>query len=167
MNGTIYRNRLPRGKVKVKCTLVQALRFCTGRTARRRTRLTTALEGCKWSASRPDRSLSRERPSTHCTGGWVGSRTGLERCGKSRPTGIRSPDRPARSQSLYLLHYSVHQGRSKISKYSSQDSRRPDQNSTRPFFIVWRIFLKRNLLATRRSLCFCCNTTWKKISFIL
>jgi hypothetical protein len=31
--------------------------------------------------------------------------TGLDRCGKSRPTGIRSPDLPARRQSLYLLSY--------------------------------------------------------------
>ena len=29
----------------------------------------------------------RERPGTHCTGGWVGHRAGLDRCGKS---GIRS-----------------------------------------------------------------------------
>ena len=28
--------------------------------------------------------------------------------GKSRPTGIRSPDRPARSQSLYGLGYPAH-----------------------------------------------------------
>ena len=25
-----------------------------------------------------------ERPGTHCTGGWVGPRTGLDWCGKSR-----------------------------------------------------------------------------------
>ena len=30
----------------------------------------------------------RERPGTHCTGGWVGPRVSLDRCGKSRPTGI-------------------------------------------------------------------------------
>ena len=47
----------------------------------------------------------RERPGTHCTEGWVGPRAGLDRCGKSRPTRIRSPDRPARSQSLYRLSY--------------------------------------------------------------
>ena len=47
----------------------------------------------------------RERDGTHCKGGWVGSRAGLDGCGKSRPTGIRSPDRPARSQSLYRLRY--------------------------------------------------------------
>ena len=37
--------------------------------------------------------------STHSTGGWVGLRAGLDRCGKSRlPTGIRSPDRRTRSE---------------------------------------------------------------------
>ena len=47
--------------------------------------MTTALEGGEGSASRPGRCLPRERPGTHCTGGWVGPRAGLERCGKSRP----------------------------------------------------------------------------------
>ena len=46
-----------------------------------------------------------ERPSTHCTGGWVGRRAGLDGCGKSRPTGIRSPDRPDLSESLHRLRY--------------------------------------------------------------
>ena len=51
----------------------------------------------------------RERPGTHCTGGWVGLRASLDRCEKSRPpTGIRSPDRPARRQSLYRLRYPAH-----------------------------------------------------------
>ena len=50
-----------------------------------------------------------EGPGTHCAGGWVGPRAGLNRCGKSRPpTGIRSPDRSARSQSLYRLRYPAH-----------------------------------------------------------
>ena len=35
----------------------------------------------------------------------MGPRAGLDRCGKSRPTGIRSPDLPARSKSLYRLRY--------------------------------------------------------------
>ena len=35
----------------------------------------------------------------------MGPSAGLDRCGKSRPTGIRSPDRPARSQLLYRLSY--------------------------------------------------------------
>jgi hypothetical protein len=50
----------------------------------------------------------RERPGTHCTGGWVGPRAGLDVCEKSLPTGIRSPDHPARSQSLYRLSYPFH-----------------------------------------------------------
>jgi hypothetical protein len=53
-----------------------------------------------WSASRPGRLYPRERPGTHCTGGWVGPRAGLDRCGKSR-----SPDLPARSESLHRLSY--------------------------------------------------------------
>jgi hypothetical protein len=36
----------------------------------------------------------------------MGPRAGLDRCENSRPpTGIRSPDRPARSESLYRLSY--------------------------------------------------------------
>ena len=38
----------------------------------------------------------------------MGPRAGLDWCGKSRPTGIRSPDRPARRQSLYRLRYPAH-----------------------------------------------------------
>ena len=30
-------------------------------------------------------ALPQERPCTNCTGGWVGRRTGLDGCGKSRP----------------------------------------------------------------------------------
>ena len=37
-----------------------------------------------------------ERSGTHCTGGRVGPRAGLD-VRKTRPIGIRSPDRPARS----------------------------------------------------------------------
>ena len=39
----------------------------------------------------------------------MGLRAGLDCCGKSRPTGIRSPDRPARRQSLYRLGYGAHE----------------------------------------------------------
>jgi hypothetical protein len=41
---------------------------------------TSALDGGEWSASRPGRALApRERtPDTHCTGGWVGPRAGLD-----------------------------------------------------------------------------------------
>jgi hypothetical protein len=35
----------------------------------------------------------------------VDPRAGLDRCGNSRPTGNRSPDRPARNELLYRLSY--------------------------------------------------------------
>jgi hypothetical protein len=47
----------------------------------------------------------RDRPGTHCTGGWVGPRAGLDIYEKSRPHRIRSTDRPASNQSLYRLSY--------------------------------------------------------------
>jgi hypothetical protein len=41
--------------------------------------LTSALDGSEWSASRPGCALARVRaPGTHCTGGWVGPRAGLD-----------------------------------------------------------------------------------------
>jgi hypothetical protein len=39
-----------------------------------------------WVVNATTRSLyHRKRPGTHCIGGWVGPRAGLDRCGKSRP----------------------------------------------------------------------------------
>jgi hypothetical protein len=58
-----------------------------------------------WSASHPGRLYPQERPGTHCTGGWVGPAAGLDKCRKSRPTEIRSPNLPARSEWLYRLSY--------------------------------------------------------------
>jgi len=43
----------------------------------------------------PAAPYPQERPGTHCTEGWVDLRAGLDWWGKSRPIGIRSPDRPA------------------------------------------------------------------------
>jgi len=67
--------------------------------------LTSALDGGGWSMPRPGHFPHRERPGTHCIGGWVGRRAGLEGCWNFHPTGIRSPDRSVRSESLYRLHY--------------------------------------------------------------
>jgi len=79
-------------KVKVNCTLVQALRLCTGRTAHRGSRgiaLPFHDHGTRreWgvSVTPPAALYPRERPGTHCTGGWVGPRAGLDRCGKFHP----------------------------------------------------------------------------------
>ena len=46
-----------------------------------------------------------ERPSTHCTGGRVGLRTGLDGCGKSRDRRYLIPGPPAHSNLLYWLGY--------------------------------------------------------------
>ena len=40
--------------------------------------MTTALEGGKWSAARSGRILHPGKTRTHCTGGWVGPRAGLD-----------------------------------------------------------------------------------------
>ena len=45
----------------------------------------------------------QERIGTHFTGCWVGPRTGLVRCGKSRPHRDSIPDRPARSSVAILI----------------------------------------------------------------
>ena len=42
---------------------------------------------------------------THCIGGWVGPRAGLDRFGISRLHRHSIPDRPDRSESLYRLSY--------------------------------------------------------------
>jgi hypothetical protein len=41
---------------------------------------TSALDGGEWSPSRPGRSFTpgERTPGTHCTGGWVGPRVGLD-----------------------------------------------------------------------------------------
>ena len=76
----------------VNCTLVQALRLCTGRTAHGGSRgmaLPFLDHGTRrgWGVSVTPRPLftPRERSGTHCTGVWVGPRAGLDRCGKPRP----------------------------------------------------------------------------------
>ena len=110
-NQTHYRVRQ---NVKVKRTLVQALKLCTDRTAHRGSRGialpfhdhgTRRGEG---SASRPGRSLPSRKTRYPLYRSWVGTRAGLDRCRKSRPTGIRSLDRPARSQSLHRVTQPTH-----------------------------------------------------------
>ena len=51
------------------------------------------------------RFIPGNRPGLHCTGSWMGSRTGLNKCGKSRPNWYSIPDRPACSEWLYRLSY--------------------------------------------------------------
>jgi len=78
-------------RVKVKVTLVQALRLCAGRTAHRGSRGIALLfhdqrhwKGVRGQRHAPAAFYPQERPGTYCTGGWVGPRDSLDRCGKSR-----------------------------------------------------------------------------------
>jgi hypothetical protein len=70
--------------------------------------MTAALEGGEWSAARPGRTLppGKTRYPLYRRLGGLQGRSGRGK--KSRPTGIRSPDRPDRSQSLYRLSYPAH-----------------------------------------------------------
>ena len=102
-------------EVRVKCTLAQALRFCTGRTAQRGSR-SIALpfldhgtrRGLEVSVTqRPLFTPGKTRYPLYRRMGGPQGRSGQVR--KISPlTGIRSPDRPAHSQSLYRLHYPAH-----------------------------------------------------------
>jgi hypothetical protein len=46
----------------------------------------------------------RERPGTHCTGGWVGRRTGVDVCEKSRPHRDSIPE-PTNPQPVAVSSY--------------------------------------------------------------
>ena len=76
---------------KVKCSLVQTLRLCTGRTAYRESTGIVLLfhdqrhqKGVRGYRHAQAALYTREKPGTHCTGGWVCPRAILDRCGKSR-----------------------------------------------------------------------------------
>ena len=63
--------------------------------------------GCGVSPT-PRPPLPPQRTDAQCTGGWVGSRAGLDMCGKPHPHRVSILDRPAHSQSLYRLSYQAH-----------------------------------------------------------
>jgi hypothetical protein len=68
--------------------------------------LTPALEGGEWSESRPGRALppGERPPSTHCIGGWVGPRAGLDAEARGKILCLcrgSNPGRPVPSQTLY------------------------------------------------------------------
>jgi hypothetical protein len=66
--------------------------------------LTSALDGGKWSASRPCRFTPGEiAPDTHWIKRWVGPRVGLDVVVKIVHCRESNPGRPARSPSLYRL----------------------------------------------------------------
>ena len=102
-------------KVEVKCTLVQALRLCTGRTANRGSSGIVLLfldHGTRrgWGFSVTPRPLftpEKDPVPIVQEAGWTPGPvwTGAENLAF---TGIRSPHRPALSQSLYRLRYPAH-----------------------------------------------------------
>jgi len=70
--------------------------------------MTAAIEGGEWSAAHPSHTLPLERPSTHFTGGWVGSRAGLDRRNSSSPPGFDPQTVQPVAQSLHRLSYLAH-----------------------------------------------------------
>ena len=64
---------------------------------------TLALDGVWVVNVRPRPLYPRGKPGTNCIGGWVGPRPGLVGSENLALTGIRSADRPARSEWLYRL----------------------------------------------------------------
>ena len=62
----------------------------------------SALERCGWSAP-GSCSFIPGKTGVQSTGGWVGPSAGMHSTQNPAPSGIRSPDRPARSGSLYRL----------------------------------------------------------------
>jgi hypothetical protein len=72
--------------------------------------LISALDGGEWSESRPGRALppGERTPGTHCTGGWVGPRAGLDAEARGKILCLcrgSNPGRLVRRQTLYLLSY--------------------------------------------------------------
>jgi len=100
---------------KVKYTLVQTLRLCTGRTAHSGSRGIalffhdhgTRRGGGVSVTPRPLFTPGKDPVPTVQEAGWAPGPvwTGAENLA---PTGIRSPDRPARNQSPYRLSYPAH-----------------------------------------------------------
>ena len=102
-------------KVKIKCTLAQALRLCTGRTTHRGsrgialpfhnhgTRRGLGVSVTPWPLFTPRKDpVPTVREARWAPGPvWTGAEN-------LAPTGIRSSDRPTRSQSLYRLRYPAH-----------------------------------------------------------
>ena len=85
--------------IKVKFILEQATKSQRGEYRYRSTvSLTSVLDGGGWSTPRPGRFTPGKDPVPIV---WNGAENLV-------PTGIRSPDRPARSESLYRLSYPAH-----------------------------------------------------------
>jgi hypothetical protein len=99
--------------------------------------LTSTLD---WGSLQPTHQMlhSQQWPGYRWTEGCASPRAGLEWCGKIVPTGIRSPNRPARSKSVYRL--------------SSPGT--PSSYIFRKFFLTYRLLVSQILCSvdfSRRS----------------
>ena len=112
---------------KIKCPLVQALSLCTGRTAHRGSRGIVLLflghgtrRGCGVSVTpRPLFTPGKDPVPIVQEAAWTPGPvwTSAENLAS---TGIRSPDRPARSQSLYRLRCPAHKGRMRCVDFANR-----------------------------------------------
>jgi hypothetical protein len=77
---SVYRWCTVKNYVKVKPSLYTPWRRLGGEEYSSYSFTTSALDRGEWSASRPGRAFSpgERTPGTHCTGGWVGPRVGLD-----------------------------------------------------------------------------------------
>jgi hypothetical protein len=132
-------------KWKVTCTKVQAFRLCTGRSAYRGSTGTAlpfhdhGTRRGEGSASRPGRSLPGQDPVPIVQeAGWDPGPVWT--CEENlTPTGIRSPERPARSQSPYRLRYLAHQTESKVAAKTAWNNLKmcPTEEVSLP---LWKIY---------------------------
>jgi len=104
--------------------------------------MTLAPDGGGWS-SRPGRLYPLEWAGTHCTGGWVGPRAGLDRCGKSCPhrDSIPGPSSPWRVATPTTLFQPKRNAR-EIMKYSC--SVLLEDNPTEKLGIIYHDILRGN-----------------------
>ena len=118
-------------KLKVKCTIARTLRLCTGRTAHRGSRGIALLfldhaTRRGWGVSVMPRPLfipGNDPVPIVQEDGW--DPVPVWTCAENlAPTGIRSPDRPTRSQPLYRLSYPVQNLCAVITLIASCDRKR-------------------------------------------
>ena len=103
--------------------------------------MTAALEGGEWSAARPGRTLPPGKtryPLYRRLGGPVGRSGRVRKC--LAPTGIRSPNRPARSESLYRLSYP---GPRKQNKYIKKKIYRVRDRTRGYTACIWTLLITR------------------------
>jgi hypothetical protein len=130
---------LVKKKKKVNCTVVQALRLCTGRMAHRGSSGIGLLfldHGTRrWRVSVTTRPLFTpgKDPLPIVQGGPLGRSEEVRKI--SPTTGIRSPVRPARCQSLYRLRYRAQT----IMLNSSSSSSSSSSISTTAHCVLWPV----------------------------